>query len=209
MLRKNSISSISETKLSKSWKGSFLLKYRVIRIFQNHDRDNNSAPQVLRENRLRERASESSKDKWGPRRRILQRGRFPSGFPRNTRETFDVRVAARHGREYTSSPLAGSPTWVPYARLSSAFIQTICSRREDLMQSFPEKPQRSEQQHAGTMRTAGRDEEAGWGGRKQRHTWEGTVHYFVLFWTVSRDSILARWNLQRINRLRVNPCNPS
>lgn len=62
VLRKNSISSVSETKLSKRREGSFLLKYRAIRIFQNHDRDNSSAPGFAREQAV----ARESKDKWGP-----------------------------------------------------------------------------------------------------------------------------------------------
>lgn len=109
------------------------------------------------------RARKSSKDKWD-RHRILQRGRFPSGFPRNMGDVWRTCRCATRSRIRVLSPEI--PREYRARDYSSAFIQTICSRREDLMRSFPEKPQRSEQQHAGTMRTAkGRG-----GGRRNNDT---------------------------------------
>lgn len=111
--------------------------------------------------------------KLGSRRRIngtaavsCNAGDFPQVFHR-IRETFDVRVARRHGREYGFSC---RKSHVSTARdYSSAFMRTIYSRRENLMRSFPEKPQRSAEQHTEHNARTARGEER---GKEQRYPWE-------------------------------------
>lgn len=95
----------NETKY-KSWERSILLKYRVIRVFQNHDRSirDNSAPDSVGENSRRSRKLGSRRRINGTARRILQRGRFPSGFPQNTRDVWRTCRTATRSRIWVLLP---------------------------------------------------------------------------------------------------------
>jgi len=103
----------------------------------------------VEESSRRSRARKSSKDKWG--HRILRCGRFPSGFPGNTR---DVWRTCR-GDTAARIRVRESALRVPReCRVTLVLIYTdYQSKTRYLMRSFPEKPQCNEEQHA-TMRTA-------------------------------------------------------
>lgn len=104
-------------------------------------------PYFVVESSRRSRARKSSKDKWGCR--ILRCGRFPSGFPGNTRDAWRTcrgDTAARIREFALGVPRECRATLVPV-------YTDYQSKTRYLMRSFPEKPQRNEEQHA-TMRTA-------------------------------------------------------
>lgn len=187
---KESNSSILPTLQTKrGWfeKGRISLKRRVIRLFQNHRVgvcDSAECAGFVEESSRRSRARrKSSKDKWGCR--ILRCGRFPSGFPGNTRDVWRTcrgdMVARIREREREPHVSIARPRLYGLS-VQDAIPNAVISGK------------------AAAQRRATCDNEDCGG---ERHAWDGTVGYSA---PLSRDSLLGACSGDRVISIILLKC---